>query len=188
MFKKKCVFKMSCSIGNKIKSGGFGDVYKVKLNKIEPQLKSPTYALKVIQNNIYGIRCFMELIILLFCNYSYIMNCFQFHIDIKERITKIDLPFDELTNLEIIRLKNQYYQRFIHLTTIDKIYFDLLIQYRKFSSCFIISAGQLERVNSIMNYHKLQAFFKDIYTSVKDKVKFINDRFQHTSILFDTEL
>jgi serine/threonine protein kinase len=87
---------MSCSIGNKIKSGGFGDVYKVKLNKIDSeestQIKSPTFALKVIQNNIYGIRCFMELIILLFCNYSYIMNCFQFHIDIKERITKILMP------------------------------------------------------------------------------------------------
>ncbi len=106
----------------------------------------------------------------------------------KERITRIDLPFDQLTNLEIIRLKNQFYQRFIHLTTIDKVYFDLLMQYRKFSSCFIISAGQLERVNSVMNYHKLQVFFNDIYTSVKDKVKFINDRFQHTSVLFDTEL
>lgn len=106
----------------------------------------------------------------------------------KERITKIHLPFDELTNIELVRLKNQCYQRFIHLTTIDNVYLDLLIQYRKFSSCFIISAGQIERVISLINYHKLQAYFKEIYTSVNDKVKFINDRFQHTSVLFDTEL
>lgn len=91
---------MSCSIRNKIKSGGFGDVYKVKLE--ENNDKSPTFALKVIQNNIYGIRCFMELLILIFCNYSYIMNCFQFHIDTKERITKILMPlasYDFSSNL-----------------------------------------------------------------------------------------
>jgi len=94
---------MSCSIRNKIKSGGFGDVYKIKVeNTEENSLKQPTFALKVIQNNIYGIRCFMELVILLFCNYSYIMNCFQFHIDIKERITKILMPlasYDFSSNL-----------------------------------------------------------------------------------------
>lgn len=88
---------MSCSIRNKIKSGGFGDVYKVKVENTEEfsdtkRPKSPSFALKVIQNNIYGIRCFMELIILLFYNYSYLMNCFQFHVDTKERITKILMP------------------------------------------------------------------------------------------------
>jgi serine/threonine protein kinase len=89
---------MSCVLGNKISSGSFGDVYKVRYNihseKTESENGSTkqTYALKVIQNAHFGIRCIAELFILLFLNYSFIMNGFQFHIDLKERVTKILMP------------------------------------------------------------------------------------------------
>lgn len=96
---------MSFSLGNRISSGSFGDVYKVKacrepkglqtssesLDTSENKMKE-TYALKIIQNTHYGIRCLTELFILLFLNYSYLMNGFQFHIDLKERTTKILMP------------------------------------------------------------------------------------------------
>lgn len=96
---------MSCSLVNKISSGSFGDVYKVKASFTKDDLSTgdldtpkektkvrENYALKVVQNTHYGIRCLAELFILLFFNYSYIMNCFQFHIDIKSRMTKILMP------------------------------------------------------------------------------------------------
>ena len=96
---------MSCSLVNKISSGSFGDVYKVKASFTKNELSTgdldtprektkikENYALKVVQNTHYGIRCLAELFILLFFNYSYIMNCFQFHIDIKARMTKILMP------------------------------------------------------------------------------------------------
>jgi serine/threonine protein kinase len=96
---------MSFSLGHRISSGSFGDVYKVKAsftkddiskgNLETPKEKTKVrenYALKVVQNTHYGIRCLAELFILLFFNYSYIMNCFQFHIDIKSRMTKILMP------------------------------------------------------------------------------------------------
>jgi serine/threonine protein kinase len=91
---------MSCSLGNKISSGSFGDVYKVKAvftkdisdTQDKSQKHKENYALKVIQNTHYGIRCLAELFILLFLNYNYIMNCFQFHIDLKGRMTKILMP------------------------------------------------------------------------------------------------
>jgi Fe2+ transport system protein B len=68
---------MSCEIRNKINSGSFGDVYKVVIKKDEESKKSSeSFALKVIQNNLYGIQCFVELMILLFCNHKYIMKLF----------------------------------------------------------------------------------------------------------------
>jgi serine/threonine protein kinase len=94
---------MSFILGNKISSGSFGDVYKIRYN-IHPEDINvsivPTsqggakqnYALKVVQNAHYGIRCIAELFILLFLNYSYVMNGFQFHVDLKERMTKILMP------------------------------------------------------------------------------------------------
>ena len=81
---------MSCVLGNKISSGSFGDVYKVKYNTEDK--KNDNYALKIIKNCSYGIKCLSELIILLFFKYSYIMDCFQFHIDIEEHVTKILMP------------------------------------------------------------------------------------------------
>lgn len=84
---------MSCEIKNKINSGSFGDVYKVILKKEDDSRKSTeSFALKVIQNNLYGIQCFIELMILLFCNYKYIMKCVQYSVDLKENITKILMP------------------------------------------------------------------------------------------------
>jgi serine/threonine protein kinase len=84
---------MSCEIKNKINSGSFGDVYKVTIKKEDESKKSSeSFALKIIQNNLYGIQCFVELMILLFCNHKYIMNCIQYSIDIKENITKILMP------------------------------------------------------------------------------------------------
>jgi len=93
---------MSYSIGNRISSGSFGDVYKIKTRSVKTENSSDeekssfkhkeNYALKVIQNTHYGIKCLTELFILLFFNYSYIMNCYQFHIDLKERMTKILMP------------------------------------------------------------------------------------------------
>jgi serine/threonine protein kinase len=84
---------MSCEIKNKINSGSFGDVYKVVIKKDNDSKKcSESFALKVIQNNLYGIQCFVELMILLFCNHKYIINCIQYSIDIKENMTKILMP------------------------------------------------------------------------------------------------
>lgn len=84
---------MSCEIKNRINSGSFGDVYKVVLKKDDDSKKySESFALKIIQNNLYGIQCFVELMILLFCNHKYIMKCIQYSIDFKENITKILMP------------------------------------------------------------------------------------------------
>lgn len=94
---------MSCTLGNKISSGSFGDVYKIK------DIKNDNYALKIIKNCSYGIKCLSELIILLFFNYSYIMNCFQFHIDLDEHVTKILMPLasgDFRTKFSKLKTKN----------------------------------------------------------------------------------
>ncbi len=80
---------MSCISHSKISSGGFGDVYKVKYLE---NMKKEEYALKIIPNASYGIRCFVELIILLFFKYPSLMFCYQYDIDIKERCTKILMP------------------------------------------------------------------------------------------------
>lgn len=77
---------MSCIVRNKINSGSFGDVYKIECKDKE------NYALKIIDNGIYGIRCITEILILLFLRYSYLMHSHQFEVDVKTRITKILMP------------------------------------------------------------------------------------------------
>jgi serine/threonine protein kinase len=85
---------MLCKLGSKISSGSFGDVYKVECKDPETSdIKSKeNYAIKIIQNSIYGIRCISELLILLFLKYSYLMNCFQYQIDFDTNVTKILMP------------------------------------------------------------------------------------------------
>jgi serine/threonine protein kinase len=85
---------MSCSLGNKINSGSFGDVYKIncEISKESTSLSKESYAVKIIKNTIYGIRCFTEILILLFFKYNYIMNCYQFQIDLDKNVTKILMP------------------------------------------------------------------------------------------------
>jgi len=85
---------MSCWLSNKINSGSFGDVYKIncEVSKESASLSKESYAIKIIKNSIYGIRCFTEIIILLFLKYSYIMNCYQFQIDTDKNVTKILMP------------------------------------------------------------------------------------------------
>ena len=70
---------MFCKLGSKISSGSFGDVYKVECKDPETaDIKSKeNYAIKIIQNSVYGIRCISELLILLFLKYEYLMNCYQ---------------------------------------------------------------------------------------------------------------
>jgi serine/threonine protein kinase len=85
---------MSCILGNKINSGSFGDVYKIECEapKDSIGIKKESFAVKVIKNSIYGVRCITELLILLFFNYSYLINCYQYHIDIEKCVTKILMP------------------------------------------------------------------------------------------------
>jgi serine/threonine protein kinase len=130
---------MSFSLGNRISSGSFGDVYKVKayrdpkglqtssgsLDISENKLKE-TYALKVIQNTHYGIRCLTELFILLFLNYSYIMNSLQFHIDLKERNTKILMPLatcDFKSGL-LKYIRKKVFHNSLHVDSKDKDVFE----------------------------------------------------------------
>jgi phosphoglycolate phosphatase-like HAD superfamily hydrolase len=120
--------------------------------------------------------------------YNYSAKLLGLRLPQKERITKVDLPFSKLNNLELIRLKNEHYTKFLHLTKINSYYYELMIQYLNFSNCFIISAGQYDRVNSIIKYHKLEVFFKEIFTEVNDKYKFISDNFKQISVLFDSDI
>lgn len=105
----------------------------------------------------------------------------------KKRITKLDLPFNELTNQMIIRLKNNHYNKFLKFTSINNSYYDLLLEYHKFTNCFIISSGQFDRVSMVLKYHNIESYFKYVYTSIKDKPKFIHDTFKGISVLFDTD-
>lgn len=85
---------MICKLGGKISSGSFGDVYKVecKDSDVSKEFSKENYAIKIIQNSMYGIRCISELLILLFLKYSYLMNCFQYQVDFENNVTKILMP------------------------------------------------------------------------------------------------
>jgi serine/threonine protein kinase len=103
---------MSCIIRNKIKSVSFGVVYKVVIEKEE---KTVAFALKVIQNNLYGIQCFVELIILLFCSHKYILNCFQYCVDFRDNVTKILMPLASCDLFKKISSKDMKKSKFSSL-------------------------------------------------------------------------
>jgi serine/threonine protein kinase len=73
----------------KLNEGSFGQVYKIT----EPKDNSyVSYALKIIPNRSYGIDCFLEILILCFLNYKFIMKAFDFFIDNESKISKILMP------------------------------------------------------------------------------------------------
>ena len=86
----------------KINEGSFGQVYKITENK-ELGIKDSidensvtSYALKIIPNRSYGIDCFLEILILCFLNYKFLMNAYNFFIDNENKISKI---FGVITNI-----------------------------------------------------------------------------------------
>jgi len=82
----------------KINEGSFGQVYKVteegksSISDNEKRESSKSYALKIIPNRSYGIDCFLEILILCFFNYKFIMNAYNFFIDNENKISKILMP------------------------------------------------------------------------------------------------
>jgi serine/threonine protein kinase len=75
----------------KINEGSFGQVYKITQNE-EKSTDEVSYALKIIPNRSYGIDCFLEILILCFLNYKFIMNAYNFFIDTENKISKILMP------------------------------------------------------------------------------------------------
>jgi FMN phosphatase YigB (HAD superfamily) len=106
----------------------------------------------------------------------------------RTRITRSDLSFGQETNNKLIALKNLHYEKFLKLTHINKRYFELLRKYNKSNKCYIISAGQKNRVMALVKFHQLDIYFKGFYTSIDDKIGYIKDHFTGMSILFDRDL
>lgn len=81
----------------KINEGSFGQVYKITNDEncssdlCSKDFKT-SYALKIIPNRSYGIDCFLEILILCFLNYKFIMNAYNFFIDNETKISKILMP------------------------------------------------------------------------------------------------
>lgn len=81
----------------KINEGSFGQVYKItndekcSTDSCSKDFKT-SYALKIIPNRSYGIDCFLEILILCFLNYKFIMNAYNFFIDNETKISKILMP------------------------------------------------------------------------------------------------
>lgn len=81
----------------KINEGSFGKIYKVTEDNFgfsnnETEESSKSYALKIIPNRSYGIDCFLEILILCFLNYKFLMNAYNFFIDNENKISKILMP------------------------------------------------------------------------------------------------
>jgi len=74
----------------KINEGSFGKVYKITEN--EENNNKVSYALKIIPNKSYGIDCFLEILILCFLNYKFLMSAYDFFIDNENKISKILMP------------------------------------------------------------------------------------------------
>jgi serine/threonine protein kinase len=75
----------------KINEGSFGKVFKI--TQAEKDISSDaSYALKIIPNRSYGIDCFLEILILCFLNYKFIMKAYDFFIDNENKISKILMP------------------------------------------------------------------------------------------------
>jgi serine/threonine protein kinase len=83
----------------KLNEGSFGQVYKItedspfsNIEKGESSKNNISYALKIIPNKSYGIDCFLEILILCFLNYKFIMKAYNFFIDNENKISKILMP------------------------------------------------------------------------------------------------
>jgi serine/threonine protein kinase len=77
----------------KINEGSFGQVYKITENENKNGiLNTVSYALKIIPNKSYGIDCFLEILILCFLNYKFLMCAYDFFIDNENKISKILMP------------------------------------------------------------------------------------------------
>lgn len=92
----------------KINEGSFGKIYKVENDDFSKSEKSSfSYALKIIPNRSYGIDCFLEILILCFLNYKFLMNAYSFYIDNENKISKILMPLAD-TDLYKFMKKHQY--------------------------------------------------------------------------------
>lgn len=94
---------MSSFLRTKINSGGFGDIYKIETSNTDEN-KKEKYAVKVIRNNFYGIRCFLEILIVLFLQYSHIAHSPQYYVDTVYQTTKILMPL-AISDLRVRMIK-----------------------------------------------------------------------------------
>jgi serine/threonine protein kinase len=82
----------------KINSGSFGKIYKIKE-------KEKFYALKHIEHKSCDLDSFLEILILYYFDYKYIMNSIDFCIDSCKRSSKILMPLAEMDLYKYIRKK-----------------------------------------------------------------------------------
>jgi serine/threonine protein kinase len=143
---------MSCIIRNKINSGGFGDVYKVIIEKEE---KTEAFALKVIQNNLYGIQCFVELMILLFCSHKYILNCFQYCVDFRDNVTKILMPLANSDLFKKICSKDMKYKLEKFRPKLKILFWQIVYAVSFLHSCGIIH-GDIKPSNILMYKNEIR--------------------------------
>ena len=77
----------------KINEGSFGQIYKITENEDKNGISNAiSYALKIIPNKSYGIDCFLEILILCFLNYKFVMKAYNFFIDNENKVSKILMP------------------------------------------------------------------------------------------------
>jgi serine/threonine protein kinase len=74
----------------KINEGSFGQVYKITERNVKNEEIS--YALKIIPNRSYGIDCFLEILIMCFLNYKFVVKSYDFSIDNENKLSKILMP------------------------------------------------------------------------------------------------
>lgn len=141
----------------KINEGSFGQVYKIVETK-DGILNPVTYALKIIPNKSYGIDCFLEILILCFLNYKFIMKAYDFFIDNENKISKILMP---LADNDLYKFMKKHSKGLKNKTLLLKILWQLSCAVGFLHSRNIIH-GDIKLSNVLLKYKDKDL---DIYLS-----------------------